>query len=104
MTELYMRGHIMSTRFDDDIACKMRVMYEDGATLQQIVDIYGANRKTISNTIRRVGGEMRPVHKSPHKSREMSKGLKCYPCLKQQGIVNDAVTIHDGQAICINHI
>jgi len=94
----------MSAIFDDDTANKMRAMYEEGATLQHIVDLYGTNRKTISNTIRRVGGEMRPIHPGPRKMREMSKGLKCYPCLKQQNIVNDAVTIHDGQAICINHI
>lgn len=94
----------MSTVFDDETARKMRLMYEEGSTLQQIVDVYGTNRKTISNTIRRVGGEMRPVHSGPRQPREMSKGLKCYPCLKQQGIVNDAVTIHDGQAICINHL
>jgi len=93
-----------STVFDDETAYKMRALYEEGSTLQQIVDIYGTNRKTISNTIRRVGGEMRPIHQGPRNSREMSRGLKCYPCLKQQNIVNDAVTIHNGEAICINHI
>lgn len=90
--------------FDDETARKMRTLYEEGATLQKLVDLYGTNRKTVSNTIRRVGGEMRPIHNPSGPVREMTRGLKCYPCLKQQGIVNDAVTIHNGQAICINHV
>lgn len=94
----------MNIAFDDETARKMRAMYEEGATLQKIVDQYGTNRKTISNTIRRVGGEMRSRHTGPRPTRDMSKGLKCYPCLKYDGVVNDAVTIHDGQAICMKHI
>lgn len=94
----------MATVFDDETAHKMRAMYEEGATLQRIVDLYGTNRKTISNTIRRVGGEMRPIHSKSGPVREMSRGLKCYPCLKHENVVTDAVTIHDGQAICIDHI
>lgn len=50
-----------TTKFDDEVACVMRKKYEDGYNLYQLVEEYGTHPSTISNTIKRVGGTIRPT-------------------------------------------
>ncbi len=52
------------------LALQFKAEYENGATVSVLAEKYGVALATICRNIRRVGGELRPQGKQPHRKAE----------------------------------